>query len=141
MVTEAMGLGLMVSFLCYELLGLVPGGLIVPGYLALYLSHPIRIVSTLVASLLTYALVAHLLGRVLILYGRRRYFIMVMTGFFISFLGEKLLSPLGGDLRVIGYLVTGILADCYLKQGILPTLLSLSFAVIMVRFLLILFFF
>lgn len=140
MVTEAMGFGLLISFLFYEFLGLVPGGLIVPGYLALYLSHPLRIVSTIGASLLTYLLVTQILGRVLILYGRRRYFIMIMTGFLLSYFGERLLfTTLAGDLKVIGYLITGIIADTYLKQGIVPTLLTLATAVITVRLLLILF--
>ena len=40
MLIEAVGIGLFVSILYYALVGLTPGGLIVPGYIALHLHSP-----------------------------------------------------------------------------------------------------
>ena len=55
-----------------ELVGLSPGGIIVPGYLALYFSEPLRLVATLIDAALAFAAV-RLLSKRLILFGRRRY--------------------------------------------------------------------
>lgn len=43
MVTLSLGVGLVLTFLFAEITGLVAGGLIVPGYLALYFDQPARI--------------------------------------------------------------------------------------------------
>ena len=40
MLIEAVGIGLFVSILYYALVGLTPGGLVVPGYIALHLPQP-----------------------------------------------------------------------------------------------------
>ncbi len=53
MITLSVGVGLVASFLWTELTGLSAGGLIVPGYLALYLNQPVRIAATLLTAALT----------------------------------------------------------------------------------------
>jgi len=58
MVTLSLGVGLVLTFLFAEITGLVAGGLIVPGYLALYFDQPIRILATFVISIATYGIVA-----------------------------------------------------------------------------------
>ena len=50
---EAIGLGLLISLFFSETLGLAAGGMVVPGYVALMLHHPLRILGTVGVSLAT----------------------------------------------------------------------------------------
>lgn len=65
MVTLSLGVGLVLTFLFAEITGLVAGGLIVPGYLALYFDQPARILATFVIAIATYGIVA-LLSQVIV---------------------------------------------------------------------------
>jgi poly-gamma-glutamate biosynthesis protein PgsC/CapC len=66
----SVGIGLVVSLIFTELFGLAAGGMVVPGYLALHMSHPLDVALTVGAGLLTYAIGAGL-ESFLIVYGRR----------------------------------------------------------------------
>src|SRR3989442_15711316 len=79
-VEEAIGLGLVISLLFSETLGLAAGGMVVPGYLALDFHEPLRILGTVVISLLTYGAL-QLLSRYMLIYGRRRIVMAVLIGF------------------------------------------------------------
>ena len=50
--TASIGIGLAVSLLFSEMFGLAAGGMVVPGYIALYLNRPVDIVLTLAAGVL-----------------------------------------------------------------------------------------
>lgn len=117
-------LGVVLSILFTELIGLSPGGLIVPGYFALALRSPLRIVYTLSVSLATMA-ICRFLGRFTILYGRRRFAASILTAFLL----DALLTASGllpWDVTLIGCLIPGIVARDLDRQGVLPTLLSLT---------------
>lgn len=117
-------LGVVVSVLFSELTGLSPAGLVVPGYIALNLHNPLRVCYTLVIALAAMGLVK-LLSRVAILYGRRRFALMLLLSFAISALAEgSQLFPY--SLDVIGCVIPGIVAREFDRQGILKTLLSLG---------------
>src|SRR5512136_545104 len=127
MVIETLLAGLLLALLWAEFTEISPGGLIVPGYLALYIDRPLRIAVTLAAALLT-LLVFRFLARYLILFGRRRFVLMVLVGALLSqawllVLPRLLPAPL--ELRVIGWVVPGILASSLARQKFLPTLASL----------------
>ncbi|MDD8020024.1 MAG: poly-gamma-glutamate biosynthesis protein PgsC [Acidobacteriota bacterium] len=135
-------LGLILALIYAEVTGLSPGGLIVPGYFALYLNQPWRPLTTLAAAFLT-LLIYRLLSRYFIIFGRRRFVLMVLAG---ACLGEAwslalphlLAEPVG--LRVIGWVVPGILASTLERQKILPVLSSLIFVSVLTFFLSQLFF-
>jgi len=125
MVELALALGIAINLVCTELFGLASGGLIVPGYLALHLNQPARIASTLAVAVLTWAVVRYGWMRLVILYGRRRFGITVLTGFVFHGLATAWIGAAGhvpADLRVIGYLVPGLIANSALSQGLWPTL-------------------
>ncbi|MCQ2419564.1 MAG: poly-gamma-glutamate biosynthesis protein PgsC [Clostridia bacterium] len=123
MYDRAIILGVIVSMLFTELTGLSPAGLIVPGYLAMSLSSPVRIVYTLVISLCTAGLI-RLLGRVLILYGRRRFALAILLAYVLhTVLSLSGFLPFRVD--IIGCLVPGIMAREFDRQGLIKTLLSL----------------
>jgi len=137
---ESIGLGLVVSLVFSEILGLAAGGLVVPGYIALFLDQPLRILGTVLASLLTYGVVK-LLGRVVLLYGRRTLVFCVLAGFFFGYLTRHLLVfnamfAVGVDtalLQSIGYIIPGLIAYWMLRQGIAETLCTMFMAAFIVR--------
>jgi len=141
MIYQAIGIGIVASFAFYEIVGLSPGGIVVPGYIALFLDQPIRILITLLMALLTYFLV-NMLSNYVILYGRRRFFSMVIIGFLLKWIIEELIIkiPISGiELRSIGYIIPGLIANEMRRQGILPTLYSLVIVSVIVRLILLLF--
>ena len=124
MVELAIALGIVFSLAARELVGYSAAGLVVPGYLALYMGHPWRLAATFIAALLTWALVRYGLSRLLILYGRRRLAVTVLCGFVVNALFEEGIRWLPAqpvDLRLIGYIVPGLIANEALSQGLVPT--------------------
>ena len=119
--------GVAVSLLFSELTGLSPAGLVVPGYIALSLQTPWRVLYTLLVALLAWG-VGRLLNRWVILYGRRRFAVLILLSFVLN---ELILACglLTYDPGMIGVLVPGIIANEVEKQGVLKSLLSLSVVV------------
>lgn len=119
--------GVAVSLLFSELTGLSPAGLVVPGYIALSLQTPQRVLYTLLIAMLAWG-AARLLERWVILYGRRRFAVLILLSFLIN---EAIVGPgfLPYDPGMIGVLVPGIIANELEKQGVLKSLLSLAVVV------------
>jgi len=141
MIYQAIGIGIVVSFAFYEIVGLSPGGIVVPGYIALFLDQPIRILVTLLAALLT-SFIVRKLSNYIILYGRRRFLAMILIGFLLKWLIEEIIItiPISGiELRSIGYIIPGLIANEMRRQGIMPTIYSLVTVSIIVRLILLLF--
>ena len=141
MIYQAIGIGIVVSFAFYEIVGLSPGGIVVPGYIALFLDQPIRILVTLLVALLTYFIISKLTNYI-ILYGRRRFLAMILIGFLLKWLVEEIIitMPISGiELRSIGYIIPGLIANEMRRQGILPTIYSLVIVSIIVWLILLLF--
>lgn len=122
-------LGIFLSLIFAELTELSAGGIIVPAYFAMYAYDPKRIFGTILISLLCVILIKFM-SRFMILYGRRRFAVYVMTGIFLRFL-------LGfgiGDMSLsIGYLIPGILGRDIEKQGTIPTLAALGIVTLLIR--------
>ena len=131
-------LALLVSLIFTEFTNLVPGGIIVPFYFALYLDDPVKIIATVVSSVIAMLLVK-LLSRYMILYGRRKFALYLIIGilekiiFTYFYFGN---SYMFYNLSMtIGYLVPGILGREMEKQGIAKTLVSLTTVVLVIRLL------
>jgi len=128
LVIETIFLGILLGFIYYEIVGLTPGGIIVPGYIALYLHQPFVLLSTLVVIFLTFFIVKGL-SHLVILYGRRAFLAAVMVGFLLKWGVESYLFQMNSmrlDLEIIGYIIPGLIANEMRKQGTFETLLSLS---------------
>jgi gamma-polyglutamate biosynthesis protein CapC len=142
---QAIGLGLVISLVFSEIMGLAAGGLIVPGYIAVYLDQPLRIAGTVVAALCTYGTV-RLAGRVVLLYGRRTLVFCVLAGFVFGFLTRYVLvfnAALGTGVdaslfQSVGYIIPGLIAYWMHRQGIVETLSSMLMAAFLVRLVLVL---
>lgn len=123
MVELALGLGIALNLVFTEVLGLASGGLVVPGYLALHLTQPARLLATLAVGGLTFAAVRYGFMRLVVLYGRRRFGVTILTGFVLHAVYTSALSaaPAPADLRVVGYIVPGLIANTSLTQGFWAT--------------------
>ncbi len=141
MVEQAIGLGLVISLIFSETLGLAAGGMVVPGYLALMIHDPFRIIGTVLCALLTLGAIK-LVSRYTLIYGRRRIVVSVLFGFVFGAISRDLLflklhdAPI--DLRTIGYVIPGLIANWMERQGILQTLCVMTTTAVLVRLLLML---
>lgn len=136
MVFETLLIGLLLALVYTEATGTSPGGLVVPGYLALYLDQPLRVAATLAVAGLS-VLVYRLLSRRLILFGRRRFVLMILLGAVLAqawFFSHPRLFGDPLELRVIGWVIPGLLASNLERQRILPTLASLATVAVMTYF-------
>lgn len=137
----SIGLGLAASLLYGELFGLAAGGMVVPGYVALYVDRPTDVALTLLAALMTFGVLKGL-SQVAIVYGRRRTALTILVGYLVGmgfrwWLGSQI-TPFS-EAAVIGFIIPGLIAIWYQRQGVLETTLSLVTAAILVRMVLVVF--
>ena len=139
MLTAALVIGIVVSLVLTELVGLTAGGIIVPGYVALLLDRPTALLAFLLVAATSYGIV-RALGTVLMLYGSRRFALAVLAGLTLSIGAQwaSLAVPLHTEWVGLGLIVPGLLAHQFDRQGILPTLAMLAIAAPLVRLILIL---
>ena len=133
--TESIAIGLVFGFFFYEWFGLSAGGFVVPGYIALQLNNPLILAGTLTISLLTY-LSVKIASRYAILYGRRRFILMILTGFAWQWAFKLLVvqrSAFIDESDILGFIIPGLIANEMERQRILPTLLALLIISVMVR--------
>ncbi|NQU32716.1 MAG: poly-gamma-glutamate biosynthesis protein PgsC [Bacteroidetes bacterium] len=143
MIEFAITLGLIFSLLSYEVFGLAAGGIVVPGYIALQLSHPDRLVGIVAVSLLTY-LIIKVLSKYTFLYGRRQMVLSLLIGVFLAnFSRYFLLINIASttlELQAVGWVIPGLIAHWFAKQGVFKTISVLFITSVLVRLILILFF-
>lgn len=79
----AIGLGMLISLILTESVGVTAGGLIVPGYIALNLHNPYMVLFTFLISLIT-LLILSLLSKFVIIYGKRRLVFCLLLSFLLG---------------------------------------------------------
>jgi poly-gamma-glutamate biosynthesis protein PgsC/CapC len=120
----------------YEKQNLVPGGVIVPGYVALTLDRPYLLLSTFAVAIAT-LLVVKILSSYLVLFGRRKFSFMMLMSFAIAWMVQSLVAlalsaypapSLGptGIFQVIGFIIPGLVANSMERQGITKTMYALT---------------
>jgi gamma-polyglutamate biosynthesis protein CapC len=112
--------GLLLALACIAATGIYPGGIIVPSYLALFLHEPARLGGTVAVALLTFA-AYRAASYWLILFGRRRLVFLLLTGGALATLWIALLPalfPASLEYRVIGWVIPGLIAHHFDRQGV-----------------------
>ena len=135
MLYSTVALSVIFSFLTTELTGILTGGMISAGYLCYWIGEPLRILSTLLMSILI-ALLLRLSRHFIINNGRRRFMLSILLSIFGVFIIEKsyfYLSSFSFDMRIIGYIIPGLIASDMEKQGIIRTLAALSAVTLVVK--------
>jgi len=158
----AIGVGLLLTLLVTEAFGIAAGGLVVPGYMALKLMQPINFSITILVALATFAMI-RILSSFTVIYGRRMTGLTILTAYLIGALlelaigggvafdiapggalmmqgdtavdnlNQQLADPVFVELGVIGYIIPGLIALWFNRQGILPTLSALLITSVLVR--------
>ncbi len=124
MYSEIVVVGILIAIIYSEISGYSTGGMVAPVYLALNLKDPWRIAFSFLVVLLVWG-ADKLIGRFLILYGRRLFAINVVLSLAISALiGAIGVFPFG--IRMIGYIVPALIVRDIERQGIVKTGLSLG---------------
>ncbi|GGO38865.1 MULTISPECIES: poly-gamma-glutamate biosynthesis protein PgsC/CapC [Streptomyces] len=120
-------LGLLFSLVCYLTTNLSPGGMITPGWLALTLVEDLQRAAMVVGvTVLTYVCVL-LMQRFVILYGKRLFAAVVLTGVVLQATVMIVLSlefPLMYSNQTLGFIVPGLIAYQLVRQPKGPTLLA-----------------
>jgi gamma-polyglutamate biosynthesis protein CapC len=139
----AIGLGVLISLFFLETFGAAAGGIVVAGYVAMFLHQPLTILATLSISFLVYIIVK-ILGKVMFIYGRRRMVITVLFGFIFGWIAKNYgvfnSMPSEYSVQVIGFIIPGLIANSMEKQGVIKTLTVMTIAAVIVRFILIIVF-
>ena len=124
MIEIAIGLGMVLSLIFTETLGVTAGGIIVPGYIALHFTDPVRIFSTFFISLLTLYIVKGF-SQFMLIYGKRRLVLCLLIGFLLGYLSKIYLINIDSyysDISVIGNIIPGLIASWMDRQGIFRTI-------------------
>ncbi|MBO0917754.1 poly-gamma-glutamate biosynthesis protein PgsC/CapC [Streptomyces laculatispora] len=117
----------MFSLVCYLTTNLSPGGMITPGWLALTLVEDLQRAAMVVGvTVLTYVSVL-LLQKVVILYGKRLFSAVVLTGVILQATVMIVLQvefPLMYANQTLGFIVPGLIAYQLVRQPKGATLLA-----------------
>ena len=137
----SIGLGIVLSLLLSETLGVTAGGIIVPGYIALYLHHPIQVLVTVMVAILVWGIIQWM-GTVMFLYGKRRIVLALILGFFFGYLSRNFIYfPENiGSVAVIGNIIPGLIANWMDRQGVIRTISVVLLTAVMVKLLVLLLF-
>jgi len=137
----AIGIGLVLALLFSETFSVTPGGMVVPGYLALFLDRPVDVALTFGAALVTFAIIRGF-SEVMILYGRRRTALAILVGYLVT-MGIRF--ALTGQMvamtqawSVIGFIIPGLIAIWLDRQGVIATVTASLLVAALVRLVLIL---
>ena len=89
MIEITIGLGIAFSLILSETLGVTAGGVIVPGYIALYLHQPAQVLMTFLAAIIVIGILK-ILSSYMFIYGKRRLVLTLLLGFIIGYMSRNL---------------------------------------------------
>lgn len=121
----AIAVGLVIGLLVEEKIGVICGGVIVPGYLSLICDDLVYLLIVLLVAVIDYLVVEYVLSHFVILYGKRRFIACLLAGFVIKLALDQLIPIMPitiAEFRGIGIVVPGLIANTSAKQGFHITL-------------------
>jgi poly-gamma-glutamate biosynthesis protein PgsC/CapC len=141
MIEISIGLGIILSLVLSEALGVTAGGIIVPGYISLFLDHPVQVVSTFLVAILVWLIIKGL-SRVMFLYGKRRIVLALILGFFFGYLSRTIYVDTESikSVAVIGNIIPGLIANWMDRQGVVRTVSVVLLTAVIVKLLVIILF-
>ena len=134
MVEISIGLGIVLSLVLSETLGVTAGGIIVPGYISLYLHQPLQVLVTFAVALLVCGIIQGM-GKVMFLYGKRRIVLALILGFFFGYISRNFifLPEDIGSAAVIGNIIPGLIANWMDRQGVTRTISVVILTAVLVK--------
>ncbi len=141
MIELSITFGLVFSLLSYEIFGLAAGGIVVPGYIALQLTSIDKMLGTLIIAGLTF-LIIKLLQHIMFLYGRRQMVLSLLIGALLAIASRNFfsvdLTASALKLEAVGWVIPGLMANWFAKQGFFKTISVLTITAVLVRMIVIL---
>lgn len=136
MIELAVSLGVVFSLLFIEAFGMAAGGIVIPGYVALQLGTPDRLLGLVIISLATFLSLKGL-GKFMFLFGRRQMVIALLIGTLYSIFSHHFMvfenKDASLELSAVGWVVPGLIGHWSVKQGFVKTLSMLIITSIFVR--------
>jgi len=141
MAEVSIGLGIVLSLVLSETLGVTAGGIIVPGYVSLFLHQPSQVLATFLVAILVWSII-QVLGKFIFLYGKRRIVLALILGFFFGYISRNLIFIQAdfGSVAVIGNIIPGLIANWMDRQGVVRTVSVVLLTAVIVKLAVILIF-
>jgi poly-gamma-glutamate biosynthesis protein PgsC/CapC len=141
MIEISIGMGIILSLVLSEALGVTAGGIIVPGYISLFLDQPVQVVSTFLVAILVWLIIKGL-SKVMFLYGKRRIVLALILGFFFGYLSRTIYVDTESikSVAVIGNIIPGLIANWMDRQGVVRTVSVVLLTAVIVKLLVIILF-
>ena len=141
MIEISIGLGIILSLVHSEALGVTAGGIIVPGYISLFLDQPVQVVSTFLVAILVWLIIKGL-SKVMFLYGKRRIVLALILGFLFGYLSRTIYVDTESikSVAVIGNIIPGLIANWMDRQGVVRTVSVVLLTAVIVKLLVIILF-
>ena len=141
MIEISIGLGIILSLVLSEALGVTAGGIIVPGYISLFLDQPVQVVSTFLVAILVWLIIKGL-SKVMFLYGKRRIVLALILGFLFGYLSRTIYVDTESikSVAVIGNIIPGLIANWMDRQGVVRTVSVVILTAVIVKLLVIILF-
>lgn len=136
MIELAVTLGIIISLFFIEVFGMAAGGIIIPGYVALQIGSPDRIIGLIIISFLTFLIIKGI-GRYTFLFGRRQMVVSLLVGTILAIFSHHFLyfntHESTVEFSAVGWVVPGLIAHWAAKQGYLKTISILAITSVLVR--------
>lgn len=134
MLYKTIAMSVVLGFIFSEFLGIATGGLVSAGYLAFFMGSPLRVAATLAVSVLIH-LITRLLQKRVIIYGRRRFMTVVLLSIILTWIVEQVTRTgmIGLDIRMVGFIIPGLMANDMLRQGVVKTLAATCIVAVAIR--------
>ncbi len=116
----ALVIGICLSLLCEELFGISSGGSICPGFFAMICDDVPTVCLILAITLIDYLIVKYVLPKFMIVYGKRRFALVLIIAVVLKLFFEQFFPVLPFAVvafRGIGVMSTGVLANNCIRQG------------------------
>ena len=141
MVEISIGIGIILSLVLSEALGVTAGGIIVPGYISLFLHQPVQVFSTFFVAILVWLIIKGL-SRVMFLYGKRRIVLALILGFFFGYVSRSIYVNTESiqSVAVIGNIIPGLIANWMDRQGVVRTISVVLLTAVIVKLMVIILF-
>ena len=141
MIEISIGMGIILSLVLSEALGVTAGGIIVPGYISLFLDQPVQVVSTFLVAILVWLIIKGL-SKIMFLYGKRRIVLALILGFLFGYLSRTIYVDTESikSVAVIGNIIPGLIANWMDRQGVVRTVSVVLLTAVIVKLLVIILF-
>ena len=125
----ALVLGITLSVIFADILGISPAGIIVPSFLALVFDQPVILAGILIIAVFSY-LGVEFLSKYIFLYGRRKFGAMILAALFLKigmvFITRSFMLDFFA-FQGMGIILPGLIANSFDRQGVVPTVVSMLF--------------